>query len=380
MDRASWRNAQNRDRPEMGRAQGGFYDTKRGWVDTPTPVEQRPCTDLGSLKPGGYRGVCGATIAPGETGPVQVYGGASCGIVLIDAVNHSECTFYLGDRITVFADKCCTAWFTGCSCCGSATPPPCCDRSATICIGREQKIVAFDGGTETWDVSECCGCEGAEVEVEITCADSVPTAGWTYTCGETVITGSINLSALCSDDPVELLDQLSVPCDGLLSDRWANFIEECGPCGTLPECESCIDFGSFTEGLPNPADIGPTNIVMSNDVRCTGQQFTATITITNNSGGAWVDGEVYFGIQYNTAPINLDVETVSATPALASATSPLGGTSIAGTWTGLNLANGATAVYSVTVKMNACALGGLFIAGVPMGFDSDVDFACVACP
>ena len=69
------------------------------------------CDDI---QPGTYRAIAGATIEPGETGPIVITG---CdGEVSIDAVNHSECIFYLGDRITASVDPCCVVHFTGCSC------------------------------------------------------------------------------------------------------------------------------------------------------------------------------------------------------------------------------------------------------------------------
>jgi hypothetical protein len=196
------------------------------------------CSELGDLQPGSYRGIAGATTAPGETGPVIVTGCED--EVTIDAVNHSGCTFYLGDLITVNVDPCCVAHFTGCSCCGAEdTPPACCDRSIVICIAGERQILAVNGGTYTWDVSECCDCEGATLEVTLSCEESTITAAWEYTCGESTSSDTIDLSALCSDDDVEILSELGDICDGNLSDRWANFVEDCEPCGPVGPVDPC---------------------------------------------------------------------------------------------------------------------------------------------
>jgi hypothetical protein len=212
------------------------------------------CAELG-VDVGSYRATAGATIAPGETGPIQVNGGEECAEVIVDAVNHSECTFYLGERITAHVDKCCTAWFTGCSCCGETpTVPPCCDRSVAICIAGELKLVAVNGGSASWDVSECCDCVGATLGVTIACVTegetTTITATWTYTCGESVTSDTIDLSSLCNDDAdVEIMGEITGVCDGKLNARFANFIEDCDPCETYTSiCEDGACVTSITDG------------------------------------------------------------------------------------------------------------------------------------
>jgi hypothetical protein len=226
------------------------------------------CEEL-DLQPGSYRGIAGATTAPGETGPVIVTGCED--EVTIDAVNHSGCTFYLGDMITVNVDPCCVAHFTGCSCCGAEdTPPACCDRSIVICIAGERQILAVNGGTYTWDVSECCDCEGATLEVTLSCDEpgggggggggggpggeeppgeplgagpgggATISADWEYTCGESTASGTIDIESLCDDEAdVEILGELDDICDGNLNDRWANFVEDCEPCGPVGPVDPC---------------------------------------------------------------------------------------------------------------------------------------------
>lgn len=314
--------------------------------------------------PGPYKAICGASIAPGETGPIQIYGGDLCEVMTIDAENHSECTFRLGDRISAFVDKCCAPWFTGCSCCGSETPPDCCDRSAAICVGGVEKIVAFDGGVEAWDVSECCGCPGATFEVEITCVAEVPTANWTYTCDATVTTGSIDLSALCSDDPVEILDQLTVPCDGLLSDRWANFTDECDPCDILPPCECCLEMVPWTiaecdkSEVPGTVDdVGLTAVTSSNDPVCDGENTTVTLTFTNNSGGDYGGGGDPIRVDLGSNIVS-NYPTCTAASDSGAITPDLVGKGFSvewpmpGTW-----ANGATIVRTFTMLNNGCTPG-----------------------
>ena len=250
-----------------------------------------PCTELGDLQPGSYRGIAGATTAPGETGPVIVTG---CdGEVTIDAVNHSGCTFYLGDLITVNVDPCCAAHFTGCSCCGATpTPPACCERSIVICIAGERQILAVDGGTYTWDVSECCDCEGATLGVSIACETegetTTITATWTYDCGESETTGTIDLLSLCNDESdVEILGELGDICDGSLNDRWANFVEDCEPCETFESpCEDCdvvATLGtsfSFTAGELDDLELDASSVTISRSSLQTNDIYTIDFTLS----------------------------------------------------------------------------------------------------
>jgi hypothetical protein len=272
------------------------------------------CEDLGDLQPGSYRGIAGATTAPGETGPVIVTG---CdGDVTIDAVNHSGCTFYLGDLITANVDPCCVAHFTGCSCCGSEpTVPDCCERSIVICIAGERQILAVDGGTYTWDVSECCDCEGATLEVTLTCeagsgqgpgngpgpgGNSTISAAWEYTCGESTSSGTVDIATLCNDDAdVEILGELDGICDGKLNDRWANFAEDCEPCETFespcPDCNVITTLGtsfSFSAFYEDIFDWDDNSITISRSSIQTNDIYTITFNVSKetnqNSDGFFV--------------------------------------------------------------------------------------------
>jgi hypothetical protein len=163
-----------------------------------------PCEEVCNLQPGIYRGIAGATIAPGETGPVIVTGCEDD--VTIDAVNHSGCTFYLGDLITVNVDPCCVAHFTGCSCCGAEQEPPaCCDRSYAICICG-QNVIFPASGSVTIDVSDCCECDSATLTLTFTCEETEESATisgtWSITCDGDEDTGEldVDLSLLCDDE------------------------------------------------------------------------------------------------------------------------------------------------------------------------------------
>jgi hypothetical protein len=284
------------------------------------------CEDLGDLQPGSYRGIAGATTAPGETGPVIVTGCED--EVTIDAVNHSGCTFYLGDRITVNVDPCCVAHFTGCSCCGSSHEPPgCCEISIAICIAGELKVLSVDGGSYTWDVSECCGCEGATVEVVLSCNGNNIEAEWTYTCGESTSTGTIELDDLCDfESDVEILGELDDLCDGNLNDRWGNFVEDCEPCEPEPPppCDCCFAFAGYDVDECDKSevpgfvdDIGLTNATVTRDPVCNGLATTVTLTYTNNTGSD--QGNAGGGTEVMRIDLTSNVPTESVRPSCTSA-------------------------------------------------------------
>jgi hypothetical protein len=367
---------------------------------------ETPCEEL-SLSVGSYRGICGATIAPGETGPIQVNGGEECAAVIVDAVNHSECTFYLGERITAHVDKCCTAWFTGCSCCGSETPPPCCDRSVAICIAGELKLVAVNGGSASWDVSACCDCEGATIEVEIACepgsgqgegqgpgpgGNTTITATWTYTCGETVVSDDIDLSSLCDDEAdVEILGELAELCDGNLNDRWANYIAECDPCEPEPPppCDCCFELLPWTTDECDKSDVpdfvddvGLTAVSVSRDPWCNGLSNVLTLTFTNNSGGDYGGGgdPIQIILSGNT-PNAVATATAASDSGTITNTPGTGGFTVEwpmpGTW-----ANGTTITRTVTMT-GTCTpgvgqLSALVAAG--RGYECSIVWDAIECP
>jgi hypothetical protein len=200
---------------------------------------QQPCTELGDLQPGSYRGIAGATTAPGETGPVIVTG---CdGEVTIDAVNHSGCTFYLGDLITVNVDPCCVAHFTGCSCCGE----DCCDRSVAVCICGSRQILTLDGGVGTFDISGCIDCEGATIEITMACEAGVISAAWVMTCGEDTASGTLTgLDSLC-DAEETAIDTYVNSSVGFVAVSFSNTLNDCTAPSGPPDCfcNQCLQNG-----------------------------------------------------------------------------------------------------------------------------------------
>ena len=198
------------------------------------------CSELGSLAPGTYRALAGATTAPGETGPVIVTG---CdGDVTIDAVNHSGCTFYLGDRISVHIDPCCVAHFDGCS----AGEPAACESNIYVCVGGDPQVLAADGGTYTWDMSTCCDCESAELDITLSCTGTTIEADWEYRCGGNTDTGTIDISGVFNlsadvyqNEELAIVNAdcevFSLPVKILV--RFSNVATDCDTC--LPICCEC---------------------------------------------------------------------------------------------------------------------------------------------
>ena len=248
---------------------------KDGWGDLWIDGSGVSCS---TLAPGSYRAICGATIAPGGTGAIQV---TDCNgeTQTTEATNHTNCTFYTGERITAHITPCCTAHFDGCSCCGDA--PACCDRSVAVCVGGVSAIIAVDGGTYTWDVAGCTGCEGATLEIELACtSDPLDiTATWTYTCGESTETGTLDWDGLCSDPATEYEDVIIVE-SGVIPVLATASLESCSPCD-LPEqpCEACTA-GTVTVGATSFSTV-ITNIESSTlSISTTALETDTIFTIT----------------------------------------------------------------------------------------------------
>jgi hypothetical protein len=222
-----------------------------GWHHVPglyrPPQGSSGCPD--GLAPGSYRAVAGGTIGPGETGPIIITG---CdGEEMLDAVNQTECTFYLGNRITAFVDPCCNVHFTGCA----GDVAQCCDRFIFVCVCGSSDIIALNGGVGTFDVSDCLGCEGASLEITMSCSDGVISADWELACGEDSESGTITgLSDLCDSEATQIETFIDGSL-GFLILEFSNTATDCaGPDGPSCFCMDCPRYGVlFTiSGLSDP--------------------------------------------------------------------------------------------------------------------------------
>lgn len=183
------------------------------------------CTELG-LEPGSYPAEAGASIASGATGSV-VYDGT-----VYQAVNQSQCNVVIGDLVGLHVSPTCEIFFVPCVCdCSQTTPTTCCDKIIAICIDGEIKLVAVDGGSATWTLTDCCDCATppATFGITMSCVTTTVTASWTYTCGEDVETGTLDYSGLCADPVEEPVDTISAGgC--LIVISASTDAEQCEPC------------------------------------------------------------------------------------------------------------------------------------------------------
>jgi hypothetical protein len=103
-----------------------------------------------------------------------------------------------------------------CNDCNDDPPSnPCCEKLRYVCVNGVSVQLALDGGTNTFDVTECCeGCTLAELELTFTCNESTGNVNLehTYTCDAgTPDSGTTNVSALCSSN-APLVVNILTPC------------------------------------------------------------------------------------------------------------------------------------------------------------------------
>jgi hypothetical protein len=207
----------------------------------------RICTDI---QPGPYQAIAGATIAPDETGPILI---TTCdGTVTEQAINHTDCTFYMGNRITANVDPCCVIHFTGCN---PGEPVDCCDKSIAICVNGKINIVKVDGGWAAWsrtyDATCCSACDDGRswyLRVDLSCTVSTVTATWSLWCvadqyeWEKIGEGTLDWSAVCDDPPEMIDDTLGVTgCDLQIVVSPELFVDLCDPCDGTATPPGCCD-------------------------------------------------------------------------------------------------------------------------------------------
>lgn len=206
----------------------------------------RRCSDL---QPGPYQAFVGETIAPGESGLILI---TTCdGTVTETAINQTDCTFYMGNRITANVSPCCVIHFTGCN---PSEPVDCCDKSIAVCVNGQRNILKVDGGWAAWsrtyDATCCSACDENRswyLRVDLSCAVSTVTATWSLWCvgGQTewekIGEGTLDWSAVCDDPPEMIDDTLGVTgCDLQIVASPELFVDLCDPCdGSTPPIGCC---------------------------------------------------------------------------------------------------------------------------------------------
>lgn len=115
-----------------------------------------------------------------------------------------------------------------------ADPPTCCDESRWVCINNDSRLMAFDGGDETWTVTDCCpGCTSATVRLRMSCSNGVVTLQRTYTCDGVSSTEATNISSLCTNSAPMVINIPTAQC--FLSAIISQTEQACGV------CETCCD-------------------------------------------------------------------------------------------------------------------------------------------
>ncbi|MBL8856369.1 MAG: hypothetical protein JNK57_20555 [Planctomycetaceae bacterium] len=221
---------------------------------------------------------CGTSIGPGEQGAIVLnYCGGS---VAVNAINHSNCTFDIGDRITAY-NQCEKYYFTGCKCCDSA-PVACCDRFIAVCVNGYIQIIPLQcpegiggpwegGGWYFFPVGTCCieyatwACSVGETPgnpeffqfaIKVCCDGPTITAYYGFTCTGGAPTdpefdprsGQWDWSNLCDDPATGYTQSLLLESEGhgscavtVVSASSAS-IGMCNPCdGEPPDPENCCD-------------------------------------------------------------------------------------------------------------------------------------------
>lgn len=333
--------------PGLSSVLGLLIDYKNefvNWLLIDSGDKDEICEDLEDLAPGTYQGTCGEEIAPGDTGKVKVEG---CdGEVEIDAKNHSNCTFYLGDRISVHIDNCCNAHFEGCNCCET---PACCDKRIAVCVNGETRIITLDGFGTEWTFSplggnECCEVCGTYTKVLIsaTCTDTTITASYTIKCGEPYMggtqevlhEGTLDWSAICDDPPAEIEDVITICgvyssgcCDITIVASPALNDEPCDPCAestATPDPDCCtkqlwfcivglsqqlaVDGGTYTWTVTDCVDCGGV-ATLELDLTCTSGEISAIFSYVCAGGSASVQTFSLRQFCYSDAPMRFIVAT-----------------------------------------------------------------------
>lgn len=220
----------------MAATEGGntqVWDLSECCPDHPCPVESvsvtLTCDPMAETVT--YLVEWGASSATGNFSslPVVRYLGNSCD----DPPGVAICAFVFVAATTAAG----AAAFCGTEC--SPTPPEdqCCDRNLWFCVNNESVQLPVDGGTHTWDVSACCACTTASLEINLSCnpTTDVITLSWEFICdGGPPETGAENtlMSLFCESNDQRIITLVGASCFLQIS---ATIIETaCAACEPTP--------------------------------------------------------------------------------------------------------------------------------------------------
>jgi hypothetical protein len=120
-----------------------------------------------------------------------------------------------------------------------APPTDCCSQSLWFCLNGDSQQLAVNGGTYTWDISDCCDCTTATFEVMLSCNEStdVITLQYEFDCDGVIQTGSENtlMSTFCTGQAPQILTFLGLTCFIQLPVTITEFTcSTCEPTATTP--------------------------------------------------------------------------------------------------------------------------------------------------
>jgi hypothetical protein len=106
-----------------------------------------------------------------------------------------------------------------CQPCDDPEPPPpsdCCSQSLWFCLNGDSQQLAVNGGTYTWNVTDCCTCTAATFEVTLSCNEStdVITLQYEFDCDGVIQTGAENtlMSTFCTGQAPQIITFLGLTC------------------------------------------------------------------------------------------------------------------------------------------------------------------------
>ena len=164
-----------------------------------------------------YGTTCG--IFPEETSPGSGTWDWS-GLCDDPPVQMEEDVVFSSDEGNVCAIKVVASATTSANLCEPCSEPPppslCCSQSLWFCLNGDSQQLAVNGGTYTWNVTDCCTCTAATFEVTLSCNEDtdVITLQYEFDCDGVIQTGSENtlMSTFCTSQAPQIITFLGLTC------------------------------------------------------------------------------------------------------------------------------------------------------------------------
>jgi hypothetical protein len=122
--------------------------------------------------------------------------------------------------------------------CDAPSPPPprgCCDKLLWFCINGDSQQLAVNGGTYTWDVSDCClSCTTATLRLRVFCGKNGIYAQWFFICdGGSEEIAVVWLGMFCTSDSLQIIN-IDASC--FLQMQVSTGNTGCDTCGITTDC------------------------------------------------------------------------------------------------------------------------------------------------